>query len=163
MDHCLFIGLMPEENLLKQSDEDQAIVYDHHLTKHDRGFSFNKVWSKTLIDIAIESLRRYHYYANSTTHITNNEISQYNSKWMKHLLELIPDALLIGREDLMRKLLAEIFEHYAASMRSAIMRYIVLCPLERKRLQILVLPKEAQSSSDRSLARGGYSLKVNKA
>lgn len=52
----------------------------------------------------------------------------------------------------------EVFENYISAMKTAIMEYILRSPDERKRLHILMLPKNVQTAAERQAKSGGYSL-----
>lgn len=47
-------------------------------------------------------------------------------------------------------------------MKRAILDYILRAPAERKRLHILMIPREVPTSSDKIAIRGGYSTKIYK-
>ena len=75
--------------------EARVRIYDHYeSTKPDASFSFKRVWSDPLINQAKLNLKRFLRYVESSDFIRNEDISKYNSKWMKASLEHIPDALL---------------------------------------------------------------------
>ncbi|TNV71160.1 hypothetical protein FGO68_gene8563 [Halteria grandinella] len=90
--------------------------------------------------------------------IKDEDITRFNSKWMQKALLLIPDRLLHEQQNLAKILFSEVFTAYARSMRQSIMDYILLCPQERKRIHILMLPRKFPSAHESSLMKGGYSL-----
>lgn len=57
----------------------------------------------------------------------------------------------------MKELFTEVFTSYAKAMRQAILDYILRSPDERKRLHILMLPKDIPTASLRNALKGGYS------
>ena len=52
----------------------------------------------------------------------------------------------------------EIFEDYQRAVKIAIMEYILLSPNERKRLNIIMLPKIVPTAADLQVSNGGYSV-----
>ena len=88
------------------------------------------------------------HYIESPDLIKSNEIAQYPKIWMSKALELINDLYLNDYEDLVSVLFQEIFRDYQRAMKVAIMEYVLLSPNERKRLNIIMLPKVSINATD---------------
>lgn len=87
-EHCLFVGLMPEEDqipMITEADlefeqqEAACRVYDHHRAKVESSFEFKRVWSDALVNQAQMSVVRYLKYVDSPGMIRNQEITKFNS------------------------------------------------------------------------------------
>lgn len=93
--------------------------------------------------------------------IRQREISKYNKEWISNALNLIhPHSLLKTYNDCVRLLFQEILADYTNSMKKAILDYILRSPAERKRLHILMIPREVPPSSTKIALRGGYSVNI---
>ena len=113
MDHCLFHGLMPEQEPSGEQDNVEVAAelpnvtyanahqklqkvksYDPCSAKAIIGFDFGKIWSdKLLKQVQISIYRMLHYIENPDS-IRNDELSKYKKEWMKNALDLVPDFLL---------------------------------------------------------------------
>jgi len=77
---------------------------------------------------------------------------------MANALRLVPDILLSKNSEIVKAVFSEIFTGYQTAMKFAIMEYILLSPNERKRLNIMMLPKIVPTASDLQIENGGYSV-----
>ena len=68
---------------------------------------------------------------------------------MKNALLLVPDTLLTQNAALVKLVFAEIFSDYQIAVKVSIMEYILLSPNERKRLNIIMLPKIVPTAADK--------------
>lgn len=187
-DNCLFIGLMPEEEseniritqlFNKEEKElqflesnDQAsknvvnqnyIVYDPGSMKSEFNYPNFASFSKSLLKEVEVSILRYNHYLEDPEGIRPSEISKYNKEWMSNALNLIyPKDLLKVYTEKVKDLFQEVLDTYATSMKRAILDYILRAPAERKRLHILMIPREVPPSSDKIAFQGAFSLKIFK-
>jgi hypothetical protein len=77
---------------------------------------------------------------------------------MAKALQLVPDRLLSENADLVKVIFSEIFSDYQVAVKFAILEYVLLSPYERKRLNIVMLPKVVPTASDLQVQSGGYSI-----
>ena len=185
-ENWLFIGQMPDEDpenermtlsfnrqdkviqlLTDESpneDEVPHIIYN----VYDPGSIMSEFWipnstlySKKMIREMEVSLDRYKHYIEDPDGIRPSEISKYNKDWMTRALDMIyPNFLLKSYTEKIRELFQEILANYALAMKNAILNYILRSPIERKRLHILMIPREVPTSSTKIALRGGYSTKI---
>ena len=191
-ENCLFIGLMPEEEpenvrmaehfnskkevfLIRIPNEDldddsdtevpraMACVYDPASIKSEFSFPNLAAYSPALLKELEISKLRFEHYLKDPESIRHNEISKYNKEWMANALNLVyPSYLLKQYSGIVKELFQEVLDTYSYSMKKSILDYILRSPAERKRLHILMLPREVPSSSDKIAIRGGFSKKIFK-
>jgi dynein heavy chain, axonemal len=156
--------------MVKTNDEDDSDtevprymshVYDPGNIKSEFAFPNLSAYSPALLKEIDVSKHRYMHYIEDPDGIRHNEISKYNKEWMSNSLNLIyPSSLLKTYTQTVKDLFQEVLDTYAFSMKKAILDYILRSPDERKRLHILMIPREVPSSSDKIAVRGGYSTKI---
>ena len=162
LDQCLFFGVMKEEQKKSQlpeisSGELEEVLYDPANIGLEELSEYSKPLAENLRKEIEKCQKRYLYYVEKDE-IRIEEISVYNKKWMVVALEKLGDeSLLKVSEDHMREVYQEVISSYVSAMKRAIMIYILRCPLERKRLQITVLPRTVTPSNEIISYRGGYS------
>ena len=93
------------------------------------------------------SYKRYNHYIDSSQFIKHSEISKFKKEWISNAMSLIQESMIKKHEGPVRSLFNEIFENYKKSMKEAILNYILLCPEERKRLNIQLLVKDYLNSA----------------
>lgn len=80
---------------------------------------------------------------------------------MTNALNLIyPNYLMKTYTEKIRELFQEVLINYSQAMKNAILNYILRSPAERKRLHILMIPREVPPSSTKIVLRGGYSTRI---
>ena len=122
-------------------------------TKH-----YSHIWSQPLLNQMSLSINRYIHYQQSEE-IKTDELSKYKKRWMTNALNLIGDDNLLREfEESVRSLYQEVFQNYAYAMRKSIIDYVLICPAERRRLHILMLPRPVPPSSYKIAYSGGYSV-----
>ena len=160
LDQCLFFGVMKEEQKKLQlqevsSGEIEEMQYDPANIGLEELSEYAKPLNENLRREIEKCQKRYLYYVEKDE-IRIEEISVYNKKWMVIALEKLGDeSLLKVSEDHMREVYQEVISSYVSAMKRAIMIYILRCPLERKRLQITVLPRTVTPSNEIISYRGG--------
>ena len=185
-ENCLFIGLMAEEEseqarivqsfnqkektfmFISPDDESDTEVprimnqiYDPANIKSEFSYPNISAYSPALLKELEVSQLRYKHYLSDPDGIRQNEISKYNKEWMSNALNLIyPTELLKSHSATVKNLFQEILDTYTYSMKRAILDYILRSPAERKRLHILMIPREIPTSSYKIAIRGGYSTKL---
>jgi len=106
---------------------------------------------------------RYAHYLKDPDGVRPYEVSKYNKEWMSNSLNLIyPTHLLKDHTVAVKELFQEVLDTYMYSMKKAILDYILRSPAERKRLHILMIPREVPPSSIKIVLQGGYSTKLYK-
>ena len=103
------------------------------------------------------SMKRFLHYVQSPDLIKDSEISQYRKKWMTEALLLVSDTLMSEYSGIVKTVFLEIFRDYQIAMKVAILEYILLSPNERKRLNIIMLPKVVPTAAEVQVQFGGYS------
>ena len=185
-ENWLFIGLMPDEDpenirvtqLFNREEKElqfipddnpineganKYIVYDPGSMKSEFSYPNLASFSKPLLKELEISVLRYNHYIDDPEGIRPSEISKYNKEWMSNALNLIyPNHLLKTFTEKVKDLFQEVLANYSDSMKRAILNYILRAPAERKRLHILMIPREVPPSSDKIALQGGYSLKIFK-
>ncbi len=163
---CLFHGCMKEEpnkraitGPAEVSGEDvEEGTYDPTLVVPEELREYLRPWASSMRREVERCQKRYIYYVEKDE-IRIEELAVYNKKWMVVALEKLGDeSLLRVSEDQMRQLYQDVIASYIISMKRAIMNYLLRCPLERKRLQIVSMPRTILPSSDLIIYRGGYSI-----
>ena len=76
---------------------------------------------------------------------------------MVNCFNLISDELL-KNEEFSKKVFQEIFDNFKLAMKKSMLDYILLCPDERKRLHIELLPRNILCSAQRISREGGFSI-----
>jgi len=117
-------------------------------------------WPKDIAEKVRLSYKRYKNYINSPEHIKHHEIAKFKKDWISNALSLISDSLLKKHEESVRRMFQEIFEDYKLAVKEAIVDYILLCPQERKRLNIPLLIKPFPCSAERIALEGGFSVRL---
>ena len=162
---CLFHGFMKEEakktagavtEEIGEGDEERT--FDPTQAVPDELREYLRPWAQNLKRDVERCQKRYAYYVEKDE-IRIEELAVYNKKWMVAALEKLGDeSLLRVSEDQMRFLYQEVIASYIFSMKRAIMNYMLRCPLERKRLQIVTMPRTILPSNELIVYRGGYSI-----
>jgi len=154
LEECLFTGCLREE---PKGTTVSDPLYDPSTKNMQELVEYQKKWPEAIRKEVEKSQRRYKYYIEKDE-IRIEEIAMYNKKWMVAALEKLGDeSLLKVSEDQMRELYQQIIGSYVCSMKRAIMNYVLRCPLERKRLQITMLPRTILPSNEMLAYKGGYS------
>lgn len=76
---------------------------------------------------------------------------------MVNALKLINEYLL-RNEALYRAVFHEIFENFKWAMKKSMLDYILLCPQERARLHIELIPRPVLCSGQRIAREGGFNM-----
>lgn len=136
-------------------------VYDPLDFKSEFAFPNSSAYSPALLKEIDVSIMRYKHYLKDPDGIRPNEISKYNKEWMSNALNLIyPTNLIKNHTVTVKELFQEVLDTYVYSMKRAILDYILRAPAERKRLHILMIPREIPPSSNKIALQGGYSSKL---
>jgi len=153
---CLFHGYMKEEDKGHSNNQyDPSVKQTLELLEH------KKMWTSKLRREVLYSLKRYNHYIKGGE-IKPDEVAPYNKKWMGIILERLGDeGLLRASEDHMRVLYKEVIANYVLSVNRAIMNYMLRSPLERKRLQITLIPRTILSSNELTVCKGGYNIEYH--
>lgn len=153
LETCLFHGYMKEEEKGNHNQEyDPSARQAPELTEH------RKLWTHELRREVLHSLKRYNHYIEEHE-IRGDEVAPYNKRWMGKILERLGDeGLLKASEGHMRTLYQEVIAAYGLSMKRAIMNYMLRSPLERKRLQIALVPRTVLPSNELAVYKGGYNV-----
>ena len=104
------------------------------------------------------SSHRFRKYLDSPDSIRNEEVSKFRKEWMQHALDLIPDRLLRQHSREVKIVFQEVFASYVRAMKQAILEYILRSPDERKRLHILMLPRDRMTAALKHAKEGGFSV-----
>ena len=138
-------------------------IYDPANIKSEFDFPNKSAYSPALLKELEVSKLRYEHYITDPEGIRHNEISKYNKDWVSNALNLVYPAYLLKKYPFsVKDLFQEILDTYTYSMKKAILDYILRSPAERKRLHILMIPREVPTSRDKIAIRGSYSTKIFK-
>lgn len=136
-------------------------IYDPGNFVSEFAYPNMSAYSPALLKELEVSKIRFNHYLTDPDGIRQTEVSKYNKEWMSNALNLIyPTHLLKTYTTTVKDLFQEVLDVYVTSMKKAILDYILRCPAERKRLHILMIPREVPPSSFKIALRGGYSLKL---
>ena len=154
-----------ENQVIEQDFEDEIaeaaaasiLEYDPENVNLPEREDYKKGWSKALCSTIEKSYKRYLHYIEKDE-IRMEELSLYNKKWIVAALEKLGDeSILRVPEEYMRDLYQEIINNFLLSTKRGILNYLLLCPMERKRLEITILPRTILPSADKLALTGGYS------